>query len=145
MNPILKPTFPRVYVFVLIPFLLLCNSHSAYAEVNKSKLFADSSRNASRVREVLTSQQLFVVKIHPIKRKNAKPHTVKVRAELRNAFRVTSYENDTPHMDLNWAMCPGGVCSIPGTYKFGTPGYKKLDTPIAMAQAKLRKEKAKKY
>jgi hypothetical protein len=94
------------------------------------------------VREVLTSQQLFVVKMTRARQKSAKQPLLNFKAELRDAFTVLCYEKDTSYTELKWTMCPGGVCPTTGAFKFGTPGYKKLDT--LMAQAKQAEAKSRK-
>ncbi|TFF40734.1 hypothetical protein [Mucilaginibacter psychrotolerans] len=98
----------------------------------------DSIRKESKVREVLLSQQLFMVKISPIKGKHPKNVDVNFKAELRDAFMIIRYEGDKSITEQEWRMCPAGKCPIATTYNFGTPGYKQLDT--LMAQTKKSDE-----
>lgn len=141
MKPIPKAILRTIPVLILIPLLLFYNRSSSYATIT-SNVLADSGRYASKVREVLTSQQLFVVKMTRARQKSAKQPLVNFKAELRDAFTVLCYEKDTSYTELKWTMCPGGVCPTTGTFKFGTPGYKKLDT--LMAQAKQAEAKSRK-
>ncbi|MBD1363338.1 hypothetical protein IDJ77_05890 [Mucilaginibacter sp. ZT4R22] len=95
---------------------------------------ADSLFGDQKVREVLTSQQLFMVKVSPVKGKNAKKGLFDFKAELRDAFMVILYDKDTSRTELDWVMCPDGKCPIATTYRSGTPGYKQLDVWIANAR-----------
>ena len=133
MKPILKTILRAIPALILIASLLFYSGTSSYATIN-GKLLTDSVRHPSKVREVLTSQQLFVVKMTPAKQKSAKHPLVNFKAELRDAFTIICYEKDTSYTELKWTMCPGGACPLTGTFNAGTPGYKKLDT--LMAQAK---------
>jgi hypothetical protein len=133
MKPILKTILRAIPALILIASLLFYSRTSSYATIN-GKFLTDSVCHPSKVREVLTSQQLFVVKMTPAKQKSAKHPLVNFKAELRDAFTIICYEKDTSYTELKWTMCPGGVCPLTGTFNAGTPGYKKLDT--LMAQAK---------
>jgi len=133
MKPILKTILRAIPALILIASLVFYSSTSSYATIN-GKLLTDSVPYPSKVREVLTSQQLFVVKMARAKQKSAKHPMVNFKAERRDAFTIICYEKDTSYTELKWTMCPGGVCPLTGTFNAGTPGYKKLDT--LMAQAK---------
>jgi hypothetical protein len=142
MNPIRKTFASLAAVLLLILFFILNNCHSVYALAN-GKLSADSIVNALKERQVLLSQQLFVVKLSKAKKTAPKKVNVDFKAELRDAFMIVCYENGKSYTELNWAMCPNGACPISGTFKSGTPQYKQLDLLIAQikqANAKSQKE-----
>jgi hypothetical protein len=141
MKLIRKTYLRTILTFILVPFLLLCDFSRSSATINTTP-FINSGPDSSKVREVFLSQQLFVVEVSKIKRKNTKHHRVHFKAENRDAFMITCYKNDTSYTELYWTMCSGGICPVAGTYKFGTPGYKQLDSLIA--QAKQSKIKLKK-
>jgi hypothetical protein len=105
---------------------------------------ADSNVTVEKEREVLLSQQLFVVKLSKVKGpKKINSKKVNVKAELRDAFMIQRYDNGKSSTELSWTMCPNGVCPVGGTYKMGTPEYKQLDLVIAQAKqanAKSQKE-----
>lgn len=112
----------------LLPFIPL---HSVAMTAH---IPADTTHRELKVREVLTSQQLFMVKVSPIKGKRSKGKYFDFKAELRDAFMIICYDNDKTIKEQDWAMCPNGVCPKPGSYNWGTPEYKQLDA--LMAQAK---------
>jgi hypothetical protein len=133
MKPILKAIVKTTSVLTLIPVVLFYGRTTSYATI-KTKLLTDSVRHPSKVREVLTSQQLFVVKMTRAKQKSAKHPLVNFKAELRDAFTIICYEKDTSYTELKWTMCSSGACPLTGTFNIGTPGYKKLDTLIVQAK-----------
>jgi hypothetical protein len=103
----------------------------------------DTIHRKLKVREVLTSQQLFLVELSPIKGKRSKKgNYINFKAELRDAFMIYCYDNDKVIKEQDWAMCPNGLCPKPGSYNWGTPEYKQLDT--LMAQTKKREMDFKK-
>jgi hypothetical protein len=61
------------------------------------------------VREILTSQQLVVTKLIPLKGKLKKTKQG-FEAELREVFKVIKYENDSTYVELDWTLCPSGCC-----------------------------------
>ncbi|MFC0512676.1 hypothetical protein ACFFGT_00635 [Mucilaginibacter angelicae] len=145
MKPIRKTIAISTGLFLLALFFVLCNCSSIYA-MRSHKLSADSNLRVEKVREVLLSQQLFVVKLSKVKspkKTSSKKVNVNFKAELRDAFMITRYDNGKSNTELSWTMCPNGVCPVPGTYKIGTPEYKQLDLVIARAKqanAKSQKE-----
>lgn len=92
-------------------------------------VFFSTAKHTPVVREVLTSQQLFVVKLSTLKTKSKKG-TQKFEAETRDAFKVIRYERDSSYVELNWTICPEGDCPEMGQFDEGTPGYRKIDTLI---------------
>jgi hypothetical protein len=88
------------------------------------------SRDAA-VREILTSEQLFVTKLTPIK--NTKNTKQKFEARLRGAFKVIRYQGDSSYVELDWTLCPNGQCPQMGQFEEGTSGYRKIDTLIKSA------------
>lgn len=54
---------------------------------------------APAVREILTSQQLFVVKLTPVIR-HSKSTKQKFEAKLQHAFKVIKYESDSSYVEL---------------------------------------------
>jgi hypothetical protein len=109
---------------------------SKIGSVSAPKNAGDSIRRESKIREVLTSQQLFLVELTEIKGKSKKKKFVNFKAELRDAFMIICYDNDKSFKEQDWAMCPAGKCPTPGTYNWGTPAYKQLDTLMAEARKK---------
>ncbi len=108
----------------------------------KARLFIDTSLvdtifKDSIKRQVLLSQQLFVVKITPAKGEKAKKGIVDVKAELRDAFTVILYTKDTARIELEDAMCPDGKCPVGKMYDYGTAEYKHLDVLMADARRRL--------
>ncbi|WP_439698470.1 hypothetical protein ACFGVS_09855 [Mucilaginibacter sp. AW1-7] len=133
MKLIRKTILRTIPVLILVPSLLFYNRSSSYATINR-KALTDSGRYSSKEREVLTSQQLFVVEMTRARHKSVKHTLVNFKAELKDVFTIVCYEKDTSYTELKWTMCPGGVCPVTGTFKFGTPGYKKLDALIAQTK-----------
>ena len=81
------------------------------------------------VREIMTSQQLIVTKLTPLKGKSKKTKQG-FKAELRNCFKVMKYNNDSTYVELDWTPCPNGHCPEMGQFKEGTLEYKKIDSLI---------------
>jgi len=86
------------------------------------------------VREILTSQQLVVTKLIPLKGK-LKETKQGFEAELRDVFKVIKYDNDSIYVELDWTLC-SGRCPEMGQYKEGTPGYRKIDNLISSIHSK---------
>jgi len=127
--------------FLSISISLLPFSYLHAASMDDSS--KDTTRLHLKVREVLTSQQLFLVKISSIKGKRSKKgNYFNFKAELRDAFMINCYDNDKIIKEQDWAMCPNGICPKTGTFNWGTPEYKQLDT--LMAQTKVREMNFKK-
>jgi hypothetical protein len=143
MKPIRKTTAVSIGLFLLTLFFILCNCSGIYA-MRSDTFSADSNVTVEKEREVLLSQQLFVVKLSKVKGpKKTNSKKVNVKAELRDAFMIQRYDNGKSSTELSWTMCPNGVCPVGGTYKMGTPEYKQLDLVIAQAKqanAKSQKE-----
>jgi hypothetical protein len=143
MKAVRKTIAVTIGLFLLILFFILCNCSTIYA-IRSDKLPADSNVTVEKEREVLLSQQLFVVKLSKVKSlKKTNSKKVNVKAELRDAFMIQRYDNGKSSTELSWTMCPNGVCPVGGTYKMGTPEYKRLDLVIAQAKqanAKSQKE-----
>jgi hypothetical protein len=99
MKPILKTILRAIPALILIASLVFYSRTSSYATIN-GKLLTDSVPYPSKVREVLTSQQLFVVKMTRAKQKSAKHPLVNFKAELRDAFTIICYEKDTSYTEL---------------------------------------------
>ncbi|WP_121810858.1 hypothetical protein [Mucilaginibacter kameinonensis] len=144
MKPTRKTIILTIGLLLLTAFFVSSNCGDVYA-LTSGKPPADSILVTEKVRQVLISQQLFVVKISKIKttKKNTpKKVNANFKAELRDAFMIIRYDNGKSHTEQNWAMCPNGVCPVPGTYRFGTPEYKQLDVAIAQAkQANIKFQK----
>lgn len=115
-------------------FLLLSLNSIGATPAHVCISLIDSVRHNGKVREVLTSQQLFLVEATPIKGPKAKKGDVNFKAELRDAFMVILYAKDTSSTELDWVMCPNGKCPIAKTYNQGTPEYTQLDTWITNAR-----------
>ena len=116
---------------VLIIILFPAGNQTALAGTHT---FADSTlrKNVTRkpvVREVLTSQQLFVVTATPVKGKDA-GKLFDLKGELRDAFMIIGYLDNGSVEELKWTMCPDGKCPETGTFKAGTKEYAKLDSLI---------------
>jgi antitoxin component YwqK of YwqJK toxin-antitoxin module len=135
---------PFLQCVVAVVFILGLASFKKTAAVRVNPRYADSLANSRKEREVLTSRQLFMIKVSPVKGKNAKKGLVDFKAELRDAFMVILYDKDTSRTELDWVMCPNGKCPIAATYKYGTPGYKQLDVWIANAKKSNVKSKKRK-
>jgi hypothetical protein len=116
---------------IAVFFILGLASFEKIAVAPVNPRHADSLTNSQKERQVLLSQQLFMVKASPVKGKNAKKGLVDFKAELRDAFMVILYDKGTSRTELDWVMCPDGKCPIGATYRYGTPGYKQLDAWIA--------------
>lgn len=97
----------------------------------------DSTRVNSKVREVFTSQQLFITDIQPLK-KGKKGKKVKFKAELRDAFKIIRYDEDSVYTELNWVMCTKYGQPEAGQYTEGTSEYKKLEVLIANVKKNLK-------
>jgi hypothetical protein len=110
---------------------------------NKTNWQPHSKRYATKVREILLSQQLFVVEISPVKGSKPKDKLVNFKAELRDAFMVICYDGDKTITELNWTMCPNGKCPIAKTYNWGTPEYNQVDTLMREGKASTRKLEAR--
>jgi hypothetical protein len=81
------------------------------------------------VREVFTSQRLFVTKLVPVKGKFNKTKQG-YKAELRDAFKVIRYENDSSYVELDWTLCPDGHCPEVGEFSEGSTKYREIDSLI---------------
>lgn len=137
MNSIRKTIFA-----ILLPAvcsITLLSNNNVHAALNH-KLSKDSSEQVSR--EVLTSQQLFMVKMSKGKKTRSGKRLVNFKAELRDAFMIVCYKGDKSFTEQSWRMCPDGKCPVPGTYEIGSEKYKHLDT--LMAATKLADIKARK-
>jgi len=66
-------------------------------------------KSEPEIREILTSQQLFVTKLMPLAGKYKKTGQGD-KAELRDAFKVIRYEGDSTYLELDWTLCPDGNC-----------------------------------
>ena len=91
--------------------------------------------NEPAIREVLTSQQLFVTKLTPIKGRFRKTKQ-KFEAELRDAFKVVIYKSDSTYVELDWTMCPDGKCPDVGQFEEGTLAYARIDSLIKLIPKK---------
>jgi hypothetical protein len=131
----MKPITKTILLLISIP---LFNNKITKASTN----IASPTDSTAKQREVLLSQQLFVVKLSKPKNKKAKLGIVDMKAELRDAFTIICYGKDKTVTELNWSMCPDGKCPVPGTYNYGSRQYKQLDT--LMAQVKQANIKSKK-
>jgi len=103
-----------------------------------AKSYALPKIDSTKSREILTSQQLFIVEISHVKGEK----DVRFKAELRDAFKIICYDKDHTFTELNWVLCPDGQCPIPGTYNAGTAEYRHLDAIIANSRknsAKLKR------
>ncbi|RYY37365.1 MAG: hypothetical protein EOP46_02930 [Sphingobacteriaceae bacterium] len=126
------------FSFATISCLLIA---AMISPVNIS-MAADSAANLSdstsrkqinhkpKIREVLTSQQLFVVTATAAKGKDA-AKLFDLKGELRDAFMIIGYLDNGSVEELNWTMCPDGKCPETGTFKAGTKEYVQLDSLIA--------------
>ncbi|MEJ7559942.1 MAG: hypothetical protein WKF66_16640 [Pedobacter sp.] len=81
------------------------------------------------VREILTSQQLFVTILMPLTGKYKKTRQG-YEARLQDAFKVIKYEDDSTYVELDWTLCPNGNCPEIGQFKEGTSNYKQIDSLI---------------
>ncbi|POY35879.1 hypothetical protein C3K47_14115 [Solitalea longa] len=131
MKTINKVSFNFNYLPVIAPilllFLILINPYAPANALPNNLHVSDSTLDHEKIREVLTSQQLFVVEAKP----NGK--NVKFKAELRDAYKIIKYDKDSSSIELNWTMCTKNCCPQPGFYSYGTTEYKKLDTLIKAA------------
>ena len=75
-----------------------------------------TSANEPAVREILTSQQLFVTKLMPSSGK-FKSKRQEFEGELRDAFKVIKYKGDSSYAELDWTLCPDGSCQKQASLK----------------------------
>ncbi|AYL94568.1 hypothetical protein [Mucilaginibacter celer] len=144
MKSIVKRNQNLLPILILSLILQLLSSNSSEASTTK-RFPTDSIAHSSKTREVLLSQQLFVVKLSKPKAKNARPGKVDLKAELRDAFMIVCYDKNKTYNELNWTMCPDGHCPVAGEYQFGSVKYRQLDTLIAktkLAEAEAAKKTA---
>ncbi|HKG07952.1 MAG TPA: hypothetical protein VKB19_15910 [Pedobacter sp.] len=85
------------------------------------------------VREIFTSEQLFVTKLTPVKSRSKKGQK-KFEAKLRAAFKVIKYQGDTSYVELDWTLCPNGQCPEMGQFEEGSSGYEKIGSLIKSVQ-----------
>jgi len=121
----------RIVTFI---FLIAIINNAVKSQDLNSQQPIDSTTNDQKIREVLTSQQLFVVELSPRKDKSAKKGIVNFRAELRDAFKVILYDKDTSITELDWTMFPDGACPVIGTFKSSTIAYTQLNVLMADAR-----------
>ena len=86
-------------------------------------------------REIMTSQQLFITKLTPIKGRGKKKEQ-KFEAELRDAFKIIKYKGDSTYVELDWTLCPDGKCPEIGQFKEGSLDYSKIDSLIRVVRRK---------
>jgi hypothetical protein len=91
-----------------------------------------TAHSGTPVREVLTSQQLFVTRLTPLK-KTGKKQKVKMEVSLRDAFKVIRYQGDSSYIELDWTQCPNGQCPAMGQFEGATAEYLHLDSLITSA------------
>ena len=130
----MKNLFKYKHLAASVLLLVNINSEGRKHVQTTGISLSDSSFSKSNVREVLTGQQLFVVELSKHKKTGGK--TAKFKAELRDAFKVISYEKDSASTLVNWKMCSEKCKPAPGTYYPGTKEYKKLDSLLAQVIAK---------
>jgi hypothetical protein len=94
-----------------------------------------TSANEPAVREILTSQQLFVTKLMPSSGKS-KSKRQEFEGELRDAFKVIKYKGDSSYVELDWTLCPDGKCPETGQFEEGPPRYKMIDSLINLKLVK---------
>lgn len=136
MKTNLNQNIPVILFTLLIAPILLMSSG-----FNQAAYFtSDTTKNHDAPREVLTSQQLFVVEVQPVKKGKLKNKRVNFRAELRGAFQVFKYTKDTSIVELDWVMCPDGNCPEAKYYEPGTAEYAQLDVLIKNTKAALAKQ-----
>lgn len=103
----------------------------------------DSSLRVAKVRQILLSQQLFLVELSPVKGSKPKDKLVNFKGELRDAFMIVCYNGNKTTTELDWSMCPNGKCPIGKSYNQGTKEYDELDGLIAATKASNAKFQAK--
>lgn len=136
MKTNLNQNIPLILFTLLIAPVLLMSSgfkQAAYGII-------DTTKNDNAPREVLTSQQMFVVEVQPVKKGKYKNKRVNFRAELRDVFQVFKYTKDTSIIELDWIMCPDGKCPEAKYYEPGTPEYAQLNVLVKNAKAMLAKQ-----
>lgn len=122
-----KVTLVFAFFIALVVMLEFAGSNKAMAGVRN---LADSTarkllNHKPVMREVLTSQQLFVVNTVST---SGSPFSLK--GELRGAFMIVGYLDNGSVEELKWTMCPDGKCPETGTFKAGTKEYAHLDSLI---------------
>ncbi|SER84266.1 hypothetical protein [Pedobacter rhizosphaerae] len=78
--------------------------------------------------EVLTSQQLFTISSRPASPKSKKR---KFSAELRDAFKLVHYLNDSTSRESNWQMASKYGIATAGVFTAGSPEFQKLDSLLS--------------
>ena len=89
-----------------------------------------SASQAPSVREIMTSQHLFIVQLEPLAKGKSQKARRKFKAELRDSFKVIRYEGDSSYLELDWTMCPDGKCPEVGQFDEGTVSYIAIDSLI---------------
>ncbi|WP_184545194.1 hypothetical protein [Mucilaginibacter sp. FT3.2] len=126
------------YCLALTICVLLLSNPSAGLSLSASAqrlVKPDSNLRVSKVRQVLISQQLFLVELSPVKGSKPKDKLVNFKGELRDAFMIICYNGNKTIEELGWSMCPNGKCPIGKSYNAGTKEYDELDGVIAAAKA----------
>jgi len=136
LNHLLAYKYIIISVLGMLPSLIKASGQSLAASLTKPGNHIDSISSEKKVREILTSQQLFMVKISSIKGKKSR---FKFKAELRDAFLIVRYDGDKTITELNWTKCPNGNCPVPGQYNFGTTEYNQIDSLIVNAKIDAQK------
>ena len=138
MQTLTKFMFTALALVMLAPAIALATSGIATIKHNST----DSTE--TRTREVMTSQQMFMVKYSPVKGKTIKgKKRFNFHAELREVFMVTYFDKDTTYTVTDWLRSPEKQRPVMGTYKYGTPEYKRLDTLIALSKKNSLDEQKK--
>lgn len=127
-----KLLFIATFCFGVTATLFVLLSFKAYKSAVSD---TDTTYNKNVVREVLSSQDLFIVKMSRIKGKKNK---FNLDAKLRNTFTVIRYTDDTTIVELDWILCPDGKCPEAKLYKEGTGESVRLDSVMKRAKAVLK-------
>jgi hypothetical protein len=120
---------PKIWIAGIFSLLSNINNGLKAQERYPAKL-TDSNLHSQKIREVLTSRQLFTIDLSSVNKRPSKGDLANFKAELRDAFKVILYEKDTSFTELNWAMCPDGKCPAVGMFKSGTLEYMQVDAWI---------------
>jgi len=132
---------PYAAILILLLLVLLDSTGNSYAFSSNLQLI-DTVHNNSSAKEVLTSQQLFVVEVSDIK-KNTKNETVEFKAELRDAFKVICFHQDNTHTVLEWTMITNENNPKRGLYLQNTSEYKQLNRIIVNSRKQFVKADVK--
>jgi len=124
---------------ILLLFFISTSAFNKTPNSYKNRHVNDSTLVRSRIREVLTSQEMFITKLSAVK-KNKKGKKINFTAELKDAFKVIRHDVDSSYIELDWLLSSKYGDPKAGVYNEGTAEFQKLDSLIT----KIKKKSARK-